>query len=102
LLIFSGVCPILNLQGCKAIDYEGEGFLNNDIDKEIYSEKEILQGKIGVEFSRKHMKFYDYVTGKENMNKKRLELSKKIIQEKTGIDPIIFKGGKKHIVIVLN
>lgn len=94
------------IRGFKPIKYE-EGEFNNDVEERIYSERSILEGKIGVEFplefAKKHMKFYDYETGKQTINKGIANIVSSIITTKTGknlggiVDPNILNGGKtKH------
>jgi hypothetical protein len=91
------------IRGFKPIDYE-EGEFNKDVEERFYSERSILEGKIGVEFplefAKVHMKFYDYETGKKNINEGIANIVSSIITTKTGqnvrgiVDPNILNGGK--------
>lgn len=102
------------IQAFKPIDYEEEGGeFNNGVEENFYRESFILKinkGKkinIGVEFplvfAQKHMKFYDYKTGKQTINRSMADVVSSIISTKTGqnvsgiVDPNILNGGKtKH------
>ena len=93
------------IQGFKPIDYE-EGEFNNGVEENFYKEHLILKGKkkIGVEFPlafvQQHMKFYDYKTGKQTINRGMANVISSIISAKTGknvrdiVNPNILNGGK--------
>jgi len=93
------------IQAFKPIDYE-EGEFNNGVEENFYKEHLILKGKkkIGVEFplafAQQHMKFYDYKTGKQTINRGMSNVISSIISAKTGknvrgiVNPNILNGGK--------
>ena len=94
------------IRAFKPIDYE-EGEFNSNVEERFYSERSILEGKICLEFPLKfakdHMIFYDYKTGKQNINKVMADVLSSIISTQTGknvrdiIEAKIFEGGKtKH------
>ena len=91
------------IRAFKPIDYE-EGEFNNGVEENFYREILILKNKVGVEFplafAQKHMKFYDYKTGKQYINRGMSNVVSSIISIKTGknvrdiVDPNILNGGK--------
>ena len=93
------------IQAFKPIDYE-EGEFNNGVEENFYKEHLILKGKkkLGVEFplafAQQHMKFYDYKTGKQTINRGMSNVISSIISAKTGknvrdiVNPNILNGGK--------
>ncbi len=93
------------IQAFKPIDYE-EGEFNNKVEENFYREGLILKNKVGVEFplafAQKHMKFYDYKTGKQDINRGIANIVSSIISIKTGkdvrgiVDPNILNGGKTN------
>ncbi len=93
------------IQAFKPIDYE-EGEFNNKVEENFYRERLILKNNVGVEFplafAQKHMKFYDYKTGKQDINRGIANIVSSIISIKTGkdvrgiVDPNILNGGKTN------